>query len=433
MGISIKTVAVLGANGQMGSLSGCLFAQAELEVFYLSRSVEKSKRGIETAVQQVRSQEIAHYMTPLNYDRMEEAISRADWIFEAVSENFDLKREFYERIDAIRKPNSIVSTVSSGLSIEKLAEGRSDDFRKHFLGTHFYNPPTKLPAAERIAHRDTDPEVIQFVDRFMEKALRRVVIPTHDTPAFAGNRIGFQLLNEAATLAEEIGIAQIDYLLGPYTGRAMPPLAIIDLVGLDVHKAIVDNIYENTQDERHETFRLPNYVSKMIQLGQLGNKTPGKGGFYKEGAGGERLVLDPETEDYLPVEKVELGFVEAAKKHLHVGEYPQAFQILREARCEEADLVRKVMAGYVSYAFSRVGEVTPASDGMKGIDAVMAYGFSWAPPSAIVDAMGGPEIALEWIDRYRFARPPYLEEQVKQGGARKLYSDPNVGRYFIAA
>jgi 3-hydroxyacyl-CoA dehydrogenase len=433
MGIKVEKVAVLGANGRMGSLSGGIFAQAGLQVFFLSRSEEKSRKGVAAAVQQARSEEIAERIVSMSYERLEEVLSSSDWIFEAVGEDLSLKKEFYKKIDQYRRPHSIVSTVSSGLSIKKLAEGKSESFRKHFLGTHFYNPPGKLPAAERISHPETDPKVIQFVDDFMTKNLRRIVIPTLDTPAFAGNRIGFQLLNKVAMLAEKIGVERVDYLIGPYTGRAMSPLVTIDLVGLDVHKAIVDNIYQNTKDERHETFRLPGYMAEMVQEGQLGDKTPDKGGFYKQGENKKRLVLDVLKGEYRPLEKMRIPFIEKAKELIHIGEYRKAFEILKDAKEEEADIVRRTLAGYVSYAFNRVGEVTPVSDGMRGIDAVMGHGFNWAPPSSIIDFLGGPKAALELIERYQLPIPSYLEKQAAHKKVARLYSDMNVGRYFIAA
>lgn len=432
MGIKIGKVAVLGANGRMGSLSGGIFAQAGLQVFFLSRSEEKSRKGVTAAVQQARSEEIAERIVPMSYEKLEEVLSQADWVFEAVGENLSLKKEFYQKIDRYRKPHSIVSTVSSGLSIKKLAEGKSESFRRHFLGTHFYNPPGKLPAAERITHPETDPKVIQFVDDFMTSNLRRIVIPTLDTPAFAGNRIGFQLLNKAAMLAEKIGVEKVDYLIGPYTGRALSPLVTIDLVGLDVHKAIVDNIYENTKDERHETFRLPGYMAEMVQEGQLGDKTSDKGGFYRQGEN-KKLALDVLKGEYRPLENIRIPFIEKAKELIHIGEYRKAFEVLKDAREEEADIVRRTLAGYVSYAFSRVGEVTPASDGMKGIDAVMGHGFNWAPPSSIVDFLGGPKVALGLMERYQLPIPSYLEKQAAHKKVSRAYSDTNIGRYFIAA
>ena len=137
----------------------------------------------------------------------------------------------FDRVEKVRRDDSIVATVTSGLSINDLAEGRSDSFRKHFLGLHLFNPPNVIVGTELIAGRDTDPQVVDFVEAFARVRLGREVIRTNDSPAFAGNRVGFKVLNEVAQLAEQLGSALVDRIIGPYTGRALTPLATIDLVG----------------------------------------------------------------------------------------------------------------------------------------------------------------------------------------------------------
>ena len=272
---TIKKVGVLGASGNMGSLSGGIFAQADIECVFFARSLDKATAGLEAAVGQARSDVLRKYIKAASYDDLEKEIPTCDWIFEGLAEDMAIKNEFFAKIEKLKKPGAIVSTVSSGLSIRKMGEGRTDDFRKCFMGTHFYNPPGKLPANELIFHPDVPKETREFVYDFCEKILRRVNIITEDTAAFAGNRIGFQLLNDAAIYAEKHGVDKMDYLLGPYTGRALAPLATIDLVGLDVRLAILEHLHR----EVGEQFRPPALLRQMVRAGKLGKKS-GEG-FYR--------------------------------------------------------------------------------------------------------------------------------------------------------
>src|SRR5262249_50758117 len=158
-------------------------------------------------------------------------------------------REFFTRVDRARRADAIVATVSSGLSIAAMCADTSPSFQKHFLGIHFFNPPTVIVGCELIAHAGTDPAATAKARALLARPLGREAVETSDTPAFCGNRVGVKVLNECAQLAEERGVAFIDALVGPHTGRAMAPLATIDFVGWDVHAAIVDNLHANTRDE----------------------------------------------------------------------------------------------------------------------------------------------------------------------------------------
>lgn len=430
MGFEIRRVAVLGANGTMGALSGGIFAQHGVHVAFVSRGRDRSVAGIEKAVAQARSEQLARFTIAESYDRLPELLRDCDWVFEALGEDLDLKRHYYEIVDRHRRDDCIVSTVSSGLSIDSLAEGRSRSFKHHFLGTHFYNPPAKLPAMERIAHSETLPEVVRFVDEFMGGRLQRVVIPTRNVPAFAGNRIGFQFLNQAARLAELQGVVTVDTLLGPYTGRALPPLKTIDLVGLDVHRAIVDNVFHNAPEECRDCFRMPEFMQGMIERGQLGSKARDKGGFYGPKQNGSRPVWNPRRSQHETAEPPQLDFIDAVRSLLRDGLYREALGMLFAADGEAARVVQKSLANYVHYAFSRIGDVTDATDGIGGIDDVMAYGFSWAPPGAFVDLLGGPAAAALVLERHGF-RPPETLVRLPEG--RPVCRVRDVGRFFVAA
>jgi 3-hydroxyacyl-CoA dehydrogenase len=425
--INIKKVAVLGANGAMGSHSGGIFAQAGISCLFFARSKEKADKGIENAVQQARSEVLRNYIVPRTYDELEDDLGQCDWVFEALGEDVELKKHYFERVDGARKKGTIVSTVSSSLSIEEMARGRSDDFRAHFMGVHFFNPPGKLPANELIFHPDNTDTLRNFVAHFCEKFLYRVNIVTYNRPGFAGNRVGFQFLNEAALYAEQHGVEMIDYLLGPYTGRALPPLATIDLVGLDVYRAIVDYISSTTNDERHDTFIMPLYCKEMVQKGFVGRKGGTGGGFYRKDDD-ERLAISPEGLHYSPVKPVKVDFVEDIKRSIHDGEYRKAIERMGGERSTEADIMRHFVLGYISYSYSRIGEVTPLEHGIHGIDKVMAYGFSWLPPSGWVDLLGGPAKTASMIENAGLPVPEQLLLQPDDTHCRV----PDIQKYLIA-
>jgi 3-hydroxyacyl-CoA dehydrogenase len=427
----LERVVVLGANGTMGYGSAALFTQAVPEVTFLARTKAKAEEGLGAAIKQVRSPTVASRARVGDYEHdLERAVGEADLVFEALTEDFDVKKEMFDRVEACRREDAIVGTVTSGLSINALARGRGDSFRRHFLGIHFFNPPNVIVGTELIAGDDTDPEVADFVEAFCRSRLGREIVRTADTPAFAGNRIGFKVLNEAAQLAEQLGPVLVDRLIGPYTGRAMTPLATIDLVGWDIHRAIVDNVYENTDDEAHATLKLPEYMEKLMEKGVLGNKT-GRGFFYKEGK--VRHALDPVSGDYKPESEFplpDLSYIDAVAELYREGRYREGMDVFLDAEGHEARVARKVVAGYVSYAFHRVGEVTESVD---GIDRIMGAGFNWAPPSVLVDTMG-PKAAVGMIEKAGLPVPAALEKAASRGKPRRFFDQPhmNVGRFFVA-
>jgi 3-hydroxyacyl-CoA dehydrogenase len=424
----IERVAVLGANGTMGSSSGGIFAQAGIPCLFFSRSLEKSRMGIENAVRQARSDVLREYMEPKTYEELERELPRCDWILEAVAEDLPLKKEYFRQVDRHRKKGSVVSTISSSLSITEMAEERSEDFKAHFMGVHFFNPPVKLLANELIFHPCNSSELKSSVERFCAKVLRRENVVANDTPGFAGNRIGFQFLNEAAIMAETHGVEKIDHLLGPHTGRALPPLATVDYVGLDVHREIVNNIFVHVKDERHDSFTLPRYMQEMIDKGMLGAKSGASGGFYRFTEKKERLALVPSKLRHEKASPVKDELVERVKLDIHDGNYRKAVDAIKKENSDEMPIIRHFILGYVSYSFSRIGEVTPREEGIHGIDKVMAYGFSWLPPSAWVDFFGGPRETARLLDRNRLPVPEYLKSMPEGTHCRV----PEVTKYLIA-
>jgi 3-hydroxyacyl-CoA dehydrogenase len=426
----IERVVVLGANGTMGFGSAALFTTAVPHVTFLARSRAKAEEGLAGAIKQVRSPTVASRAETGDYSDLESAIANADIIFEALTEDFEIKREMFDRIEKARPDDSIVATVTSGLSINALCAGRSDSFRKNFLGLHFFNPPNVITGTELIAGDDTDPAVVDFVEAFSRLRLGRDMVRTADTPAFAGNRVGFKVLNEAAQLAEQLGPVLVDRLIGPYTGRALTPLATIDLVGWDIHRAIVDNVHQNTADEAQATLKLPDYMATLMDKGVLGNKSGG--GFFKKD-GKTRLALNPTTGDYTPESDIALPNLSYTDEVAHLysmARYQEGLHVFLSAEGDEAAIARKVIAGYISYAFHRAGEVTET---ITGIDTIMGAGFNWAPPSVLVDTMGA-RAAVGMIEQAGLPVPEILANAAKQGDASKFFEarGANIGKYFVA-
>jgi 3-hydroxyacyl-CoA dehydrogenase len=427
----IKHVVVLGANGTMGFGSAALFTTAVPKVTLLARTRAKADEGLAAAIKQVRSPTVASRAETGDYQHdLEAAVGEADLIFEALTEDLDIKREMFDRVEQSRRDDSIVATVTSGLSINELCKGRGDSFRRNFLGLHFFNPPNVITGTELIAGGDTDPDVVDFVEAFARFRLGREMVRTADTPAFAGNRVGFKVLNEAAQLAADLGPVLVDRLLGPYTGRALTPLATIDLVGWDIHRAIVDNVYEKTNDEAHASLKLPDYMATLMDKGVLGDKTGG--GFFKRD-GKTRLALDPATNDYTPESEIVLPALDYIDEVAHLysmARYAEGLAVFLDAPGEEAAIARKLVAGYISYAFHRVGEV---ADTITAIDMIMGAGFNWAPPGVLVDTMGVPA-AIQMLEEASVTVPEALSKAAASGQPEKFFTHPtlNVGKYFVA-
>ena len=432
---SIRKVVILGANGAMGSGSGAVFAAAGIPTVFLARTLEKAEAGRTRAEQLTKGKVSAKSIACGTYATdLPTALADADLIFEAVAEDLAAKREVFALVDQLRRDDSIVATVSSGLSIASMCADRSESFRRNFLGIHFFNPPTVIVGCELIPHAHTDPGVVAIVRDFLTSVVGREVVETRDTPAFAGNRLGFKVLNEVAQLAEEHGVAFMDQLVGPHTGRALPPLATIDLVGWDVHKAIVDNLYNTTHDVAHECFALPAYMQRGIDRGHLGRKTRDKGGFFRvegKGADAKTFVLDPRSGDYRPIAEVAPPmptFVEKMKAAIKAGRHTGAMEVLCTAEGKEAELLRKVVLGYISYGLGLVGEVVERP---RDVDRIMGFGFNWAPPSMLVDAIG-PGRAIVLLQKARLPVPHSIVEAATH--QRPLFNEPvDSSRFFVAA
>ncbi|MGI8554152.1 MAG: 3-hydroxyacyl-CoA dehydrogenase family protein [Dehalococcoidia bacterium] len=438
--LNLRRVVVLGANGAMGAGSGALFAGGGCDVMLVARDLGKVEGALAIIQGIAKSEQIAEGIEAMTYaDGLDLILSGADLIFECLAEDMELKREMLALVDRARPADAIVATVSSGLSIHDMAEGLSPGFRSHFTGIHLYNPPHMMTGTELIPHPDMDSGLCEALTRVLSERFGRQVIVCADTPAFAGNRIGFRVMNEVAQLAEQHGVQLMDTLVGPYTGRAMAPLATIDLVGWDVHQAVVDNVCANVKDEATGAFDLPAYMARLVERGHLGNKTPLLGGFYRRIVNEDRVnegrlrleQLDPGTGRYRPIEPdLRIAFVDQVRDLHRRGRYREGISRFMEAEGAQADLARKVILGYVSYALNRAGpgEVV---ERYEDVDRIMTSGFNWAPPSGLVDLIG-VERTVRALEEYGLPVPALVAAAQRGEVHTPLFNLPNVavGRYF---
>lgn len=403
--MKISTVTIIGANGTMGRNIAAIFASfGNAKVYLVSRTMKKSIEAKEKAFLSVKADSIKEKMVPCDYSQLADCIEDSELIFEACAENWNIKKDIHTRIAKAldktklgiseKKTEKVLCSGTSGLSITGLAELYDEQYRTRFMGMHFFNPPYNMTLCELIPTKYTDRVLFSQLYEYTEKVLRRTTTETRDTPAFLGNRIGFQFINEALQLAEQYkyngGIDYIDAILGPFTGRAMAPLVTANFVGLDVHKAIVDNLYQNTNDYAHETFALPQFVSELITEGKLGRKSGA--GLYKtlvnEDGTKTHQVYDIEQGCYREVMRYTFPFVEKMVSLLKTGDYAKAFKSLIENRSQEAEICCQFLLKYVLYALNTAKCV---GEDMHSADDVMATGFNWCPPLALIQAFFGIE------------------------------------------
>ncbi len=310
-------------------------------------------------------------------------LAEVDWIIEVIVENLEIKKGLYEKIDAVRKPGTIITSNTSGISIEAMKEGRSEDFQKHFLGTHFFNPPRYLKLLEVIPASTTAPEVVDFMVEFGEDILGKGVVIAKDTPNFIANRIGtYGLL---VTLREMIkrgySIGEVDSVTGTLIGRPKSAtFRTLDVVGLDTFMHVAKNVYDQTEGEEQQVFELPAFMKKMIDNGWLGAKT--KQGFYlKEGK--EIQELNTETFEYSKAKQLKTPSIEMAKQQKGLSNRVKS---LVYADDRTGEILWNVFAPTLLYSAELHGEI---ADDIIAIDNAMKWGFAWQQgPFEMWDAIG---------------------------------------------
>ena len=409
----IKKVAVIG-SGIMGSGIACHFANIGVEVLLLdivpfSLSEKEEAKGLTLQDKAVRNRlvndalnasikskpaplynlKFADRITTGNLDDDIQKVASADWIIEVVVERLDIKKQVFEKLEKYRTPGTLITSNTSGIPIKFMNEGRTEDFQKHFCGTHFFNPPRYLKLFEIIPGPNTSPEVLDFFNSYGEQFLGKTTVIAKDTPAFIGNRIGIYGIQSLFHLVKEmeLTVEEVDKLTGPVIGRPKSAtFRTVDVVGLDTLVHVANGIYENCpDDEEHEVFKLPAFVNTLMENKWLGSKS-GQG-FYKkvkdENGKSQILGLDLETLAYRKGKRATFPTLELTK---NVDNVIDRFKILVAGKDKAGEFYRKNFSLMFSYVSKRIPEI---SDELYKIDDAMKAGFGWEHgPFEIWDAVG---------------------------------------------
>src|ERR1039458_6824336 len=438
----INKVAILGA-GTMGARIAAHFANAGVPSFLLdivpgevapgAGATARNKlaaAGLEGAKKSkpaaFMDSSLARFVTVGNFEDDLQKLAEVDWIIEAVVENLEIKRALLRKVEAIRKPGTIVTTNTSGLPVGKISEGCSDDFRWAWFGTHFFNPPRYMRLLEIIPTPDADQAAIDAVAHFCHVRLGKGFVIAKDTPNFIGNRIGtFSVLNVMRLMQEmDLSIEDVDALTGQAVGwPKSATFRTIDLVGLDILGHVVGNMIANVHDER-SGLRLPDFFAQMIQHKWLGDKT--KGGFYKKSKGGgkeeERLALDWKTLEYHPRQKPKFAALDMAKNIEDTGARLRTLLGLEgnPAKGDKAGaFLWSALSDLWTYSANRVPEI---SNSIVEIDRAMRLGFNWElGPFDLWDAAG---VEATVARMKKEGKPvPANVEKLLAAGRKTWYSD----------
>src|SRR6476620_1007219 len=409
----IQKAAVLGA-GTMGAQIAAHLANANVPTLLLDippreLTPEEQAKGLSLQDSQVRNRialngfdgakkarpaaffvpESAALVSVGNFDDDLPKLKDCDLIIEAVVENLDIKRRLYEKLEQHRRPGSIVASNTSGIPLAQLAEGRSEDFRAHFLGMHFFNPPRYMHLVELIRTEWTKGEVTCSMAGFLDERLGKGVVVAKDRPNFIANRIGTYgaLVTMRTMLDDGYSIEEVDKITGPAAGRPKTAtFRTFDLVGLDVFAHVVRNLHENLPDDpEREIFVMPEFVTQMIERGLLGNKT--KAGFYqrRKGEDGKREIwtLDTATLDYRQAQKVKLPALEMAK---NIEDTRERLKALVWGKDRAGAFLWKTLSRTLCYTAERIPEI---ADTVVEVDRAMRWGFNWElGPFEVWDAIG---------------------------------------------
>jgi 3-hydroxyacyl-CoA dehydrogenase len=418
---SIRSVAILGA-GTMGAQIAAHFANAGAHVLLLDITAELARDGLKRArglkPDPFFSPDAAALITTGGLDTDVGRLAAVDWILEAVVEQLDVKRALLEKIETVRRPGTIVTSNTSGIPIHSIAEGRSDEFRRHWLGTHFFNPPRYLPLVEVIPTADTDPDVVARVSRFLDLRLGKGVVVAKDSPNFIANRIGLYGLIQILRTLESgaFTIEEIDAITGPALGRPRSgTFRTMDIAGLDVLGHVVRNLSTQLPEDEARQFSLPPVVEKLIANGSVGEKS-GQG-FYKrqKAAGGsEILTLDLATLTYRPRQSPRLAPIDAARSIEDVSERTKTLFLGRD---NVGAFLRSTLGPLLLYA-ARVAPDTAHS--IDDVDRAMRWGFGWElGPFEIWDTIGVREV-LAAINATAAGNPPPLVTDLLKAGRNRF-------------
>ena len=448
----IKKIAIIG-SGIMGSGIACHFANIGVEVLLLDiiprelNDVEKAK-GLTLEDKMVRNrivnnslsaslksnpspiyhQKFASRITTGNLEDDIAKVSEVDWIMEVVVERLDIKKSVFEKLEKHRTPGTLITSNTSGIPIKFMSEGRSEDFQKHFCGTHFFNPARYLKLFEIIPGPKTSPEVLDFLNSYGEQFLGKTSVIAKDTPAFIGNRIGiFSIMSLFHTVkAMDLTIEEVDKLTGPVIGRPKSAtFRTVDVVGLDTLVHVANGIAENcNNDEQLELFKLPDFINTMVENKWFGSKT-GQG-FYKKNVSSdgqkEILSLDLNTLEYRSAKKANFATLELTKT---IDKVVDRFKVLVSGKDKAGEFYRKSFAALFAYVSNRIPEIT---DDLYKIDDAMKAGFGWEHgPFQIWDAIG-IEKGID-IMKAEGLEPAAWVHDMLASGSKSFYSINNGASY----
>ncbi|WP_190809125.1 3-hydroxyacyl-CoA dehydrogenase/enoyl-CoA hydratase family protein [Flagellimonas sp. S3867] len=449
----INKVAVIG-SGIMGSGIACHFANIGVEVLLLDivpreLSDKEKAKGLTLENKIVRNRLVNDSLTtalkskpsPIYHKKFAERITTgnleddiakvgdADWIIEVVVERLDIKKQVFENLEKHRKSGTLITSNTSGIPIKFMSEGRSDDFQKHFCGTHFFNPARYLKLFEIIPGPKTSKEVLDFLNGYGEQFLGKTSVVAKDTPAFIGNRIGIFSIQSLfhAVKDLEMTVEEVDKLTGPVIGRPKSAtFRTVDVVGLDTLVHVANGIHENcTDDERLELFQLPDFIKTMVDNKWLGSKS-GQG-FYKKVKGengkSEILTLDLDTMDYRSKKSAKFATLELTKT---IDKVVDRFAVLTSGKDKAGEFYRKSFGALFAYVSHRIPEI---SDDLYKIDDAMKAGFGWEHgPFQIWDAVG-LEKGLEFIQAENLEAASWVNE-MKEAGINSFYSVKDGATYY---
>ena len=456
----IEKAAVIG-SGIMGSGIAAQLANAGVQVLLLDivpreLTEEEKAKGLTLEDKQVRNRIATHNLQKAikskpalfyvkdfakrievgNTEDDMKRIAEVDWIIEVVPERLDIKKAVFDQIEKHRKEGTIVSSNTSGIPIHLMANGRSEDFKKNFLGTHFFNPVRYLRLLEIIPTQDTDKELVDFFLEYGDKFLGKTTVLAKDTPAFIGNRIGVYGIMDILHLVKDLDLTveEVDKLTGPVIGRPKSAtFRTADLVGLDTLAHVATGLYENVpNDEAHDTFKLPDYIQRMLEKNMLGDKTGS--GFYKKvkkDGKKEILALDLDTLEYRPKKKAKFATLELTQG---IDNVKDRFKVLVKGKDKAGEFYRKTFSGLFSYASNRIPEI---ADHLYQIDDAVEAGFNWKiGPFKMWDAIG-VEKAIEMMKKEGKAPASWVNDMLSKGitsfytvkDGATYYYDINAGEY----
>ncbi|MCT4581330.1 MAG: 3-hydroxyacyl-CoA dehydrogenase/enoyl-CoA hydratase family protein [Flavobacteriales bacterium] len=443
---NIRKVAVLG-SGVMGSAIACHFANVGCEVLLLDivpKEAEDStnkaarnsivngalKAALKSKPSPIYSKSFAKRITTGNMTDDMSKISDCDWVIEVVVERLDIKKIVFENVEKYRTPGTLITSNTSGIPIHMMLEGRSEDFQKHFLGTHFFNPPRYLKLLEIIPTPKTDPAVVDFLMDYGSKILGKSTVLCKDTPAFIANRVGVFAIQDLFHTVTEMGltVGEVDKLTGPVMGRPKSAtFRTCDVVGLDTLVHVANGVKDNCpDDERKAVFNTPSFVATMLENNWLGSKS-GQG-FYKKAKdeNGKKTILELnlETLEYGPKSKVKFATLDAAKQ---AEGLKARTKILFSGKDKAGEFYRKVFTGVFQYVTNRIPEI---SDETYRIDDALKAGFGWEMgPFETWDAIGFEKV-IQTMEEMGM-KPAQFVYDMKEAGVTSFYKvEDGMRKYY---